>query len=177
MLDLDPIKARLARATPGQWIYRNTCEIWDPERPICEIEGTSVVPLDNDVKVLPYGQDLDLIVNAPRDLAALVEEVERLRQDLEFEKAKVLPILEEVARLRRQNEVSQAQIRAYEKALTWYALPENWKEQVDDRGRDTLRFRWAEDGGEMARHALSVWRQSDGAKKVENNLSQGIYIL
>ena len=167
MLNLEPIKARLKAATPGQWIYRNTCEIWDPERPICEIEGTSVVPLDDDVKVLPYGQDLDLIVNAPRDLAALVEEVERLRQDLEFGKAKVLPILEEVARLRRQNEVSQAQLRSYTKALQWYADPANWKEQVDDRGRDTLRFRWADDDGHMARHALKVWSQNEG----ENSFS------
>jgi hypothetical protein len=84
MLDLEKIKARLKAATPGQWIYRNTCEIWDPERPICEIEGTSVVPLDDDVKVLPYGQDLDLIVNAPRDLASLVAEVERLREEIKF---------------------------------------------------------------------------------------------
>lgn len=135
MLDLRPIKARMAAATPGQWIYRNTCEIWDPERPICEIEGTSVVPLDNDVKVLPYGQDLDLIVNAPRDLAALVAEIEHLR---------------------RQREVDQAQLRGYEKALNWYADAANWAEQVDDRGRETFRWRWAEDGGEMARHALSV---------------------
>ena len=79
MLDLEPIKARLARATPGQWIYRNTQES-DLNRPICEIEYVSVVPIDENVAVLPYGQDLDLIVNAPRDLAALIAEVEQLRQ-------------------------------------------------------------------------------------------------
>ena len=77
-------------------------------------------------------------------------------------------LVAEVERLRRQHEVDQAQLRGYEKALGWYANPANWVEQVDDRGRDTLRFRWADDDGHMARHALSVWRQSDGAKKVEN---------
>jgi hypothetical protein len=69
----------------------------------------------------------------------------------------------EVERLRRQNEVSQAQIRAYEKALGWYANDENWAEQVDDRGRETLRWRWADDDGHIAKHALSVWRESKRA--------------
>ena len=144
MLDLEPIKARLAAATPGPWIYRNTCEIWDPERPVCEIEGASVVPLDNDVKVLPYGQDLNLIVNAPRDLAALIAEVERLR---------------------RQRAVDQDQIRSYARALNWYAEPANWVEKIDDRGRDKLSFRWADDDGHMARWALSRWQQNEAEKK------------
>jgi hypothetical protein len=165
MLDLGPIKARLAAATPGPWRQMPSKNKGGVDRfvgppgcdPVC---GMSVI---NE----KWGADMSLIANAPTDLATLVEEVERLRQDLEFGKAKVLPILEEVARLRRQNEVSQAQIRAYEKALTWYALPENWVEQVDDRGREDLRWRWADDDGHMARHALNTWRQSEGAKKVE----------
>jgi hypothetical protein len=93
-------------------------------------------------------QAAEFMANAVDDIDALVEEVDRLR---------------------RQREVDQAQIRAYEKALTWYALPENWREQVDDRGRETLSFRWADDDGHMAQHALNTWRQSAGAKKVENN--------
>lgn len=78
-------------------------------------------------------------MNAPADLAALVAEVERLR---------------------RQHEVDQAQLRGYEKALEWYANPANWIEQVDDRGRETMRWKWAADDGNMARHALAVWRES-----------------
>jgi hypothetical protein len=91
-------------------------------------------------------QTAEFATNAVDDIDALVEEVERLR---------------------RQREIDQAQIRAYERALTWYALPENWVEQVDDRGREDLRWRWADDDGHMARHALNTWRQSAGAKKVE----------
>jgi hypothetical protein len=38
-------------------------------------------------------------------------------------------------------------------------------EQVDDRGREDLRWRWADDDGHIAKRALSVWRESDGEKK------------
>ena len=72
-------------------------------------------------------------------------------------------LLAEVQRLQRQREVDQAQIRAYQKALEWYAAPSNWVEQVDDRGLETLRFRWADDDGHMARWALSVWREGQRA--------------
>jgi radical SAM superfamily enzyme YgiQ (UPF0313 family) len=112
-----------------------------------------------------WGNDMYLIANAPTDLAALVEEVERLREQVEHNKVTVLPILEEAARLRRQHEVDQAQIRAYEKALGWYAEPANWVEQVDDRGRETMRWKWAADDGNMARHALAIWRESRKAKE------------
>jgi len=143
MLDLEPIKARLAAATPGPWEAMPSKNKGGVDRfvgppgcdfPVCEMF----------VIWEKWGDDMYLIANAPTDLVTLVEEVERLRH---------------------QHEVDQAQIRAYEKALTWYALPENWVEQVDDRGREDLRWRWADDDGHMARHALSVWRQSDGEKK------------
>lgn len=160
MLNLEPIKARLARATPGPWetmpgesgrgaqfkyIGQSDCDF-----PVCEMF----------VIREKWGEDLCLIANAPTDLAALVEEVERLREQVEHNKATMLPILEEVARLKRQREVDQAQIKAYEKALGWYAEPANWIEQVDDRGRETTRWKWAADDGNMARHALAVWRES-----------------
>lgn len=72
----------------------------------------------------------------------------------------LVDLVKEVERLRRQHEVDQAQIKAYEKALGWYADPANWIEQVDDRGRETLRWKWAADDGHMAKHALAVWRES-----------------
>jgi radical SAM superfamily enzyme YgiQ (UPF0313 family) len=164
MLDLGPIKARLAAATPGPWEAMPSKNKGGVDKfvgppgcdfPVCEMF----------VIWEKWGDDMYLIANAPTDLAALVEEVERLREQVEHNKATMLPILEEVARLKRQREVSQAQLRSYTKALQWYADPANWKEQVDDRGRDTLRFRWADDDGHMARHALSTWRQSEGARK------------
>jgi hypothetical protein len=141
MLDLEPIKARLAAATPGPWEAMPSKNKGGVDRfvgppgcdfPVCEMF----------VIWEKWGDDMYLIANAPTDLVTLVEEVERLRH---------------------QHEVDQAQIRAYEKALTWYALPENWVEQVDDRGREDLRWRWADDDGHMARHALSVWRESKRA--------------
>jgi len=89
-------------------------------------------------------QTAEFITNCVDDIADLVSEVERLQ---------------------RQHEVSQAQIKAYEKALGWYAEPANWVEQVDDRGRDTLRFRWADDDGRMARHALAAWKESRKAQE------------
>ncbi len=57
MLNLAPIKARLAAATPGPWS-------------VAEIGGFQTTGLK---------EDDELIVNAPADLAALVAEVERLR--------------------------------------------------------------------------------------------------
>jgi radical SAM superfamily enzyme YgiQ (UPF0313 family) len=69
-------------------------------------------------------------------------------------------VISEIKRLRRQHEVDQAQIKAYEKALGWYADPANWIEQVDSRGRETTRLRWADDDGRMAKHALAVWHES-----------------
>jgi hypothetical protein len=141
MLDLEPIKARLAAATPGPWEAMPSKNKGGVDRfvgppgcdfPVCEMF----------VIWEKWGDDMYLIANAPTDLVTLVEEVERLRH---------------------QHEVDQAQIRAYEKALTWYALPENWVEQVDDRGREDLRWRWADDDGHIAKRALSVWRESKRA--------------
>ena len=162
MLNLEPIKARLAAATPGPWEMMPSKNKGGVDRfvgpPGCDFPVCEMFVINE-----KWGDDMRLIANAPTDLAALVAEVERLREQVEHGKATMLPILEQVEALKRRHEVDQAQIRAYEKALTWYALPENWVEQVDDRGRETLRFRWADDDGHMARHALSVWRESKRA--------------
>jgi hypothetical protein len=143
-LNLEPIKARLAAATPGPWRQMPSKNKGGVDRyvgtpgcdPVCEM---SVIREK-------WGEDMCLIANAPIDLAALVQEVERLRRD---------------------REVNQAQVRSYEAALRWYAAPENWAEQVDDRGRETLRWRWADDNGNMAKTALDRWRENK--KKIEPN--------
>ena len=57
-LDLEPIKERLAAATPGPWDFH----IIPPE-----IGGMGT------------GADAEFIANAPEDIAALIAEVERLR--------------------------------------------------------------------------------------------------
>lgn len=79
MLDLQPIKDRLAAATPGPWTAS----------PNVQPHGVAAVAEVNTVLVLSSGplygspaQDADLIANAPTDLAALVAEVERLRKSL-----------------------------------------------------------------------------------------------
>lgn len=90
MFNLQPIKDRLAAATPGPWTV-------DPNAPgmatvavesskpslLASLAGVAQV---NTVLILSSGpvcgspaQDAELIANAPADLAALVAEVERLR--------------------------------------------------------------------------------------------------
>lgn len=73
-LDLEPIKARLAAAAPGPWYVTSEDGIGD-ER------GAAIA-------VGPYGVGIDepdaaLIAHAPTDIAALIAEVERLRDGLE----------------------------------------------------------------------------------------------
>lgn len=75
MLDLEPIKARLAVATPGPWHV-------EPEDTACgsfvaRMPGIYIEPEHQ--HLAPAGNDAALIANAPADIAALVAEVERLR--------------------------------------------------------------------------------------------------
>jgi hypothetical protein len=76
-LDLDPIKARLAAATPGPWAAHH---IDDDE---------SIVAAAGRVKfVCGLGdrlekEDAELIAHAPTDLSAMVKEVIRLRVENE----------------------------------------------------------------------------------------------
>ena len=77
-LYLDPIRARLAAATPGPW-----------EVDECSDE-TTVIVAGSDLTIIcselwqgwEGTQDAALIANAPADLAALLAEVERLRTEL-----------------------------------------------------------------------------------------------
>jgi len=82
-LDLEPIKARIARATPGPWrvketdprsIHRGTVQVEENGRVIetvaeCYCGGYEGHGLRN----------AELVANAPTDLDALIAEVERLR--------------------------------------------------------------------------------------------------
>jgi len=96
-LDLEPIKARIARATPGPWrvkeadprrIHRGTVQVEEHGRVIetvaeCYCGGYEGHGLHN----------AELVANAPTDLDALVAEVERLRAEAERERASVLDYL------------------------------------------------------------------------------------
>lgn len=50
----------------------------------------------------------------------------------------------------------KAERDVYLRALHWYAHPDQWETLKDDRGRETLVWRWGDDGGEVARRALRV---------------------
>ena len=74
MLNLEPIKARLAAATPGIWYF--------DVHGLPPSERGGVRVLDSWLFWEHEADDSDtqLIANAPADLAALVAEVERLRR-------------------------------------------------------------------------------------------------
>lgn len=94
-LDLEPIKARLEAATPGNWSW----EDWDSDRGhetdeqrhlVNDILGDRGIVGDLPAVILvaddPWiwwdnPEDAKLIAHAPTDLAALIAEVERLRGD------------------------------------------------------------------------------------------------
>lgn len=80
MLDLQPIKARLASATPGPW---ESAELQGQSRRnsffSVAVVGRREVRADIPCQAQPDECDADLVAHAPTDLAALVAEVERLR--------------------------------------------------------------------------------------------------
>ena len=84
-LDLEPIKARIARATPGPWRVKET----DPRsihRGIVQVEEHGRV-IETVAECYCGGyeghglRNAELVANAPTDLDALIAEVERLRED------------------------------------------------------------------------------------------------
>lgn len=90
MNDLDAVKARLAKATPGPWEWSVR-----PKRHILVHRFSArgfftVLETQGDVEAdYPCAKDADrdLIEHAPADLAALVAEVERLRAEVERARA------------------------------------------------------------------------------------------
>lgn len=52
---------------------------------------------------------------------------------------------------------SKQEAAHWRRVVEWYADPEQWRVLTDDRGRDTLTFRWGDDGGFVARQALKAW--------------------
>ena len=83
-LDLEPIKERLAAATPGPW------RVWTDPDPT-KVRATAVETawchgdIEGDTELitdyLPTDADAEMIAHAPSDLAALVAEVEQLRAE------------------------------------------------------------------------------------------------
>ncbi len=81
-LDLDPIKQRLAAATPGPWrvkegqrsLHRGTVEVEEFGRLIETVAECYCGGYEGHGR-----QNAELVAHAPEDLEALIEEVERLR--------------------------------------------------------------------------------------------------
>lgn len=83
MLNLTPIQARLAAATPGPWDTRRSeqprHDTWSVT--ICQAEGgAGVVTWHARTAVPRHEGNIALIANAPQDIADLLAEVKRLRQ-------------------------------------------------------------------------------------------------
>ena len=84
MLDLEPIKARYEAATPGPLWRWDTYPSADDGRPCPSLigaHGYGILSCDGEMNG-PKMADADLIANAPTDIAALIAEVERLREIL-----------------------------------------------------------------------------------------------
>lgn len=73
-LDLEPIKARLAAATPGPW----ESDIYPGSENWVYVGGVRGPGPSLELGADSSG-DAEFITNAPTDIAALVAEVERLR--------------------------------------------------------------------------------------------------
>ena len=96
-LDLEPIKARLEAATPGPWDFYvlpqsvgiTTATIHSEHGPR---ETCWTVDLPPEIGGMGTEKDAEFIANAPEDIAALVAEVEQLREQVEAVKALHMPV-------------------------------------------------------------------------------------
>lgn len=84
-LDLEPIRARLRAATPGEWIVlpKNGDKDWPKlVRPLPPVgDGIPDYEHVSDLDDCVTPGNLAFIASAPTDIAALLAEVERLRND------------------------------------------------------------------------------------------------
>ena len=76
-LDLEPIKARLEAAAPGKWEYIENTGMYGNVL-VSELDDGSGMWIDTGLE-LETG-DAELIAHAPEDIAALIREVEELRE-------------------------------------------------------------------------------------------------
>jgi hypothetical protein len=105
LLDLEAIKARIAKTTPGPWEWSIRPKRHMLVSPLSARGFLTVLETQGDVEAdYPCAKDADrdLIQHAPTDLAALVAEVERLRAELTAERADAVDYLHaEAERIRR----------------------------------------------------------------------------
>lgn len=104
-INLEAVTARVTKATPGPWEWSVLPKRHMLVHRFSERGFLTVLETQGDVEAdYPCANeaDRDLIQHAPADLAALIEEVERLRAELTAERAFVVRYLhDEVERIRR----------------------------------------------------------------------------
>jgi hypothetical protein len=80
-LDLEAIEGRLDKITPGEWKFDGT-----KDRPLFVDKDTSIVwvpwVFEGEAELDMEQVDGEFIANAPTDIAALVAEVKRLREEV-----------------------------------------------------------------------------------------------
>jgi hypothetical protein len=104
-LDLAEIEARLKAATPGPWHFNRDYEViegvmndgphWELDTPSMEHIGFIAIPN------APYPADeynIELIANAPTDIAALIKEVKYQREYISFIKQKYMQLITNVTK-------------------------------------------------------------------------------
>lgn len=89
MLDLQPIKSRLAAATPGPWWSARGASFGTYFA--VAVVGNNEVRTEQGNQACSDNADADLIAHAPTDLAALVAEVERFREAIAEHRQALLP--------------------------------------------------------------------------------------
>lgn len=82
MLDLGPIKDRLAAASPGPWQWFGNESAAGTTYGVLSTNGQALLEI-RQADRFPIEADLRLVANAPADLAALVAEVEWLRAEIQ----------------------------------------------------------------------------------------------
>ena len=99
MIDLDAIKARFNAITPGDW-YQGMYPDGDPiDGPTGEHSpGDNILCEGEEIARAECTIDAAFIAHAPTDIAALVEEVERLRQEAQTSSAILTEIAEDIRR-------------------------------------------------------------------------------
>lgn len=112
MLDLRPIKGRLAAATPGPWsldvTYFQPKSIWARVGKLFSADDATFA-------------DCDLIAHAPTDLASLVAEAERLRIAVDMYRRITGDNEAEIKRLRGAIQTHREQChKTYKVAQAWW---------------------------------------------------------
>jgi len=110
-IDIAVIRARVAAATPGPWVRGIARD--DDGWAVLANDGDDEVCTQPPSRVIdPYSPaDADLIAHAPADIAALCDEVERLRAELDDARNVALGAVEDCAGLRASlEEISEASI-------------------------------------------------------------------